>query len=194
MILNAISRVLDTHGYTLSTLLLELLSMEAAEHKLVRDLLDNVQTILDAIIQHPGPAASSATHEWLSGAAQMLYLREVHELTDKDTGWHFSAGTVEPWQLEDLDLGDMADRMRSTAPCLWRFLDSVISHRKGKDCANDLAQMDDQEPDARAKPDDADLMDDVQVEPAVEKARRHVQQHLARREVVANTVSPIPFV
>lgn len=189
LVLDEVSALLDSHGYSLSNVILFILSLPDADHNLVSDLTRNSKAILDSFIGRS--ETSSSSRDQLSKAAVALYAGEVEALAHKDAGWHFSAGTVEPTQLQEFELSSMAVRMRSLALCLWNFLDCILSHDEwalanGKGKARATEPLDLEEFNLSEIEDNE--LGDAPAPTAEDKIRRHTAQSMLHRQTIRNTV------
>ncbi|KAI0340734.1 hypothetical protein BDW22DRAFT_1430407 [Trametopsis cervina] len=113
--------LLRSHKCSFSTVLLGILHKSNITHPLVDDMLRHSREILSAWRHHP--LALTVTKNWVSETAAEFLTEEVHVLSLPQSGWNFSAGRTEPYQLQEFDLAETATGIRAIAPFLWDTLD-----------------------------------------------------------------------
>lgn len=108
---------------------------------LVRELFDNAGSILLAFSQHPRSAKPSA--DWAAALSREVYKRDVQRLTEKASGFHFSASNARADQIRSFDMGNVISGMSMRAPHLWALMRILL--------ASDGVIMDEGSDDNRAK-------------------------------------------
>ncbi|KAJ3559556.1 hypothetical protein NM688_g272 [Phlebia brevispora] len=122
MSLNLLAIFLYKHELKLSDLIIEILT--TPEYKnLARDLLVHEELILSALLQH----SESLALGWLQKNYVDSLIKEVQELTRKETGWHFAAARANADQIDEFHIEEMAQQMGSVAPFIWSLLESLLS-------------------------------------------------------------------
>ncbi|KAJ3553994.1 hypothetical protein NM688_g3331 [Phlebia brevispora] len=144
-LLNDIADVLERHDTTFSKLLVSVLQdvHGTTQESLFReDLLLSTNEILGAFCQH------SAARIWTTRFQEQIFTRELQLLTQKQTGWHFSAVHASADQVEDFHLEEMATSMEGLAPGLWHLLDALVhSHDSRKRVRDEAKNTVDEEED-----------------------------------------------
>ena len=59
--------------------------------------------------------------------AQTVYQQEIKKLVRKENGWQFNATHAYADQFNQFCINSMAKKMAKIAPCLWEFLDMILS-------------------------------------------------------------------
>ncbi|KAI0701803.1 hypothetical protein BC835DRAFT_1411288 [Cytidiella melzeri] len=101
-----ISQLLSSHSISVSEFIQNALSQEALYHPFVQDILASWKVIHSSLMQHPQTCHDGS--RWVERAAVETMKEEIESLVSEGAGWHFTAGHAEPFQLQELDLADMA--------------------------------------------------------------------------------------
>ena len=158
--MDACLRSFDTHGITISSLILHLLSEPTLQkHPQVSDLRVHAHILTSALTQ---PISFDSTMirdlKWAFEAVKGRYKYEVQQLILDGEEWQFGASQMMAQQIEDFKVKKMAGQMKDVAPELWDLLDTLLSATKKhtsvtavgvitlQDCLNNLEL-----PHARAK-------------------------------------------
>ncbi|KAG1862648.1 hypothetical protein F4604DRAFT_1929403 [Suillus subluteus] len=127
-----IDKVLDTLqlvGISVSYFLLELLAnKEYINHIAVKDILQNKQLILDALLKSAEDSLRTEL-KWATDLIKDICAREIVVLSAKESGYHFDVVHTVPEQLEDFSIEELAKDMEKLAPVTWDFLDTALSAR-----------------------------------------------------------------
>lgn len=125
-----LNTLLRSHNLSLSQCIINLLHCSDAsptQQNLREEITGSIPSLFSALTKIP------AAQVWIQSYQTRTYLREMHALTRKSNGWHFSALRASPEQIDDFELQEMADIMESEAPGLWRlFGDLSLSKAGGK--------------------------------------------------------------
>jgi len=113
---------LSTNGYTISTLLSDVLSQnyptEDQRIRLVREELEcdtlNICAYLKSHIQTTVPVTA-----WALQVAQSVLRSDIEEITKKTYGLRFDARAATAEQIESAFMPQLADKIRRVAPTLW---------------------------------------------------------------------------
>ena len=97
------------------------------------ELLRRSGDILKVLLSHTRLPASAK--KVASEAMRPLYAKEIHYLMKSTTGWHFSAHTAMPEDIDDFDLDTLASDTAKHAPLLSVLFDSLLSAKKKLPCA-----------------------------------------------------------
>ena len=92
------------------------------------ELLKQSGKILKVLLSHTRLPASAK--KAASNAMQPLYAKEIRYLVKSMTGWHFSAHTAMPEDIDNFDLAMMASDTVEHAPLLSMLFDALLSAKK----------------------------------------------------------------
>lgn len=125
---------LATSNINLSDLILSILGLHqdeftALSSNVIRDLVTNLYTILDAFKMHSMFAAW--TRQWIHDCATNDILEEVQMLTRRSTGWHGYATRAQVNQIESISARGMAGTAKAIAPRLWSLFDRILMDNRG---------------------------------------------------------------
>ncbi|KAI0741659.1 hypothetical protein C8Q80DRAFT_1123500 [Daedaleopsis nitida] len=126
-LLHGVFRYLEAREITLTELLSFVLvhrQMNNPACPIYADLVRNTSTILSAFYYHPDTAAPTTI--WAHRAMCTVYSGMVKELSDIDSGWHFSALQATPEKLADFRIEDMASKMHARAPLLVELVRTLL--------------------------------------------------------------------
>ena len=101
--------------------------LEAHHLGLVQDLFNRVGDVFFAFARHPYSTKSCAEYSLMLSTE--ILRREVYELTDKSSGFHFNAKHASPDQIKEFASGEINRRIKETAPQLWTFVQSLLRAR-----------------------------------------------------------------
>lgn len=95
----------------------------------LNDLLLHSGGIISGLFKHrvPNEARKAA-----SEALQPIYAQEMRYLVKPTSGWHFSARTAIPDDVDDFEMDNLAMDIAENAPMLWSLLDVLLDARKRK--------------------------------------------------------------
>ena len=88
-------------------------------------LLQRSHIVLGAWLSHP--KLSKEAQKTASEALHQVYAREIQCLTKPSSGWHFSAQTVVPDNIEDFELSSLTLDTATSAPTVSALLDTLLS-------------------------------------------------------------------
>ncbi|EJD41956.1 hypothetical protein AURDEDRAFT_126734 [Auricularia subglabra TFB-10046 SS5] len=67
--------------------------------------------------------------DWSLQYGRQLYTAEMLTITRKDAGFHATAASAQPEQVETFDISILAAKLRAKAPNLWRLLSCLVDAR-----------------------------------------------------------------
>ena len=123
---SAVLRAFDEMDCTILELLLALLTEKRFKNSAyTHELLRRSQVVLGTWLSHvklPKEAQKTA-----SEALHQLYAHEIRYLTKPSSGWHFSAQTMMPDNIDDFDLSTLTLDTATHAPLVSALLDTLLS-------------------------------------------------------------------
>ncbi len=193
--LESLHNLLKTHSVCLSTIITSLLTSSDCNihaQTMKNDLLSSSSVVLSAFNLYPG------TREWIAHTAYKVYTQELHALTRKENGWHFSAIHAEANQIEDFMLDDMVTQMEVLAPSLWHLLSALVTQKPSAKHNYGGSELDEEEEKYWRK------LDGLEDENLIARSRRNnepipTQQRATprvierRRTKILQTVSPMKY-
>ncbi|KAI0694064.1 hypothetical protein BC835DRAFT_1415571 [Cytidiella melzeri] len=124
-------------------------------------------------------------HSWNRDKILGIICEEIDKLASEGTGWHFVAGRVEPYHLQEFDLIDMAQEMGSTAPNLWEMLDAWL--KKGTKGDEDLESDESDEEEMANNLGDAPVtFTRKQKQPTAAARRRHCATIISKKVLISS--------
>ncbi|KAI6037301.1 hypothetical protein PISMIDRAFT_105642 [Pisolithus microcarpus 441] len=132
--LNVMFEALDRCQISLAQFITMLLTcQEYEDHRSVVNLLEHLNEVLDAFLQHP--ASRDCFTQWSFGVVENMYLQELCCLASEDGSSHFRASSTSTEQLENFSLTAMAQEMEVGAPRWWGLLGTLLDDRRMADSA-----------------------------------------------------------
>ncbi|KAG1805967.1 uncharacterized protein BJ212DRAFT_1283110 [Suillus subaureus] len=127
--IDEVLNTLQLVGISRSNFLLKLLAnKEYINHIAVKDILQNKQLILDALLKSAEDSLSTEL-KWVTDLIKDVSARKMVVLSAKESGYHFDVVHTVLEQLEDFSIEELAKDMEKLAPVTWDFLDTALSMR-----------------------------------------------------------------
>ena len=121
---------LSRHGYSISSLLEEVLASQAYNLRdpLIRVARDHLEREAVNICTRFFSHASTSTliSSWALQNTQLVLQKEAEELTKKEHGLHFRANAATTEQVEGSFMPQLAEKMRRLAPSIWRLVFTLV--------------------------------------------------------------------
>ena len=125
----AVFRAFHQSNSTVADLVIALLTEKRFKRSTkLAELLQRSGNILKVLLSHTRLPASAK--KAASNAMQPLYAKEICYLVKPTTGWHFSAHTAMPEDIDDFDLAALASDTVEHAPLLSALFDALLSAKK----------------------------------------------------------------
>jgi len=123
---SAVLNAFDEINCTIPDFLLALLTEKHFKDSAYsHELLQRSHVVLGTWLSHP--KLPKEAQKMASEALHQLYAHEIRYLTKPSSGWHFSAQTVMPDNIDDFDLSTLTLDTATNAPLVSALLDTLLS-------------------------------------------------------------------
>lgn len=112
-------------GYTVFDFIHTLLSRPSQTRcPAVQSFSQQITAVLELIFSHP--STQSEADEFANQRCSAALAKEVAQLANKESGWHFSARNTSAAQLHAFSMEEMAKKLEFGAPLLWKLLGDLL--------------------------------------------------------------------
>ena len=126
----SVLRCLSAHGYSISSLVEDILALQAYDLRdplalAAREHLERGAVNICTHLSNHAPT-SALISSWAIQNTQMVLRTEAQELTRKEHGLHFRAKAATTEQVEASFMPQLAEKMRRVAPSMWRLVFTLV--------------------------------------------------------------------